>query len=380
MSSNVLNFFYYVNVTPKQGGQWYYALDQYNFLKKKLSNQFNIKVISSNLKVQSFLEKNGINSKIIEITLLDKIFLKILKIFPGLRKYESLFEKKFLNEGCSVIYIPNFLNFSELLNKIPTIVTVLDLCHLDYPNIEEFTKLKEFEKRDNFLRNKTDNIFLIIADSKDTKDKLTNFYKIESKKILIKYFDISKNIKINKQNEISSIKNKKFIFYPSNYLSHKNHKLLIDAQDFMEDQSINYVFAGNDRGNLMNIKNMIKEKSLENRFFVFEGLPEEEMNFIYKNCDLIVYPSLFGPVNIPLFEAWFLKIPILYPDSFASIAGDGAIYFNNSSPSSLSYAIQEAQKKNIRETVIYNGAKMYEFYRNLDQNFSNNLNKRLEEI
>ena len=35
MSSNVLNFFYYVNVTPKQGGQWYYALDQYNFLKKK---------------------------------------------------------------------------------------------------------------------------------------------------------------------------------------------------------------------------------------------------------------------------------------------------------------------------------------------------------
>jgi glycosyltransferase involved in cell wall biosynthesis len=148
----------------------------------------------------------------------------------------------------------------------------------------------------------------------------------------------------------------------------------------MEDQSINYVFAGNDRGNLMNIKNMIKEKSLENRFFVFEGLPEEEMNFIYKNCDLIVYPSLFGPANIPLFEAWFLKIPILYPDSFSSIAGDGAIYFNNSSPSSLSYAIQEAQKKKIKDAVIDNGARMYEFYRNLDQNFSNNLNKRLKEI
>jgi hypothetical protein len=383
MVSNSLNLFYYVNVTPKQGGQWYYAIDQYNFLKKNLSSKFNIKVISSDYKVQNSLEKNGITSKIFEISLLDKIFKKILKIFPKLKRYKilnSLFEKKLLNEGCSVIYIPHFYGISELINKIPIIATVLDLCHLDYPNLEEFLKLKEFESREYFLKNKVNNVLLIIAESEDTKNKLINLYKIKSDKILIKYFDISKNLKVVNQTIIPSLIKKKFIFYPSNFLSHKNHKLLIEAQDYLKDKSINYVLAGNDRGYLSNIKNLINKKELNNRFFIFESLPNEEMNFIYNNCDLIVYPSLFGPANIPLFEAWYLKIPVLYPSSFASIAGDGAIYFDNKSPLSLSNAIQVAQKQDIRETVINNGARMYEYYRNLDQKFSYKLNKELEKI
>ena len=74
--------FYYVNVLPNQGGQWYYAINQLDYLKKELKNKYNIKVFVSNKKVQNALRENEINSELINISLLEKIILKFDKSVP----------------------------------------------------------------------------------------------------------------------------------------------------------------------------------------------------------------------------------------------------------------------------------------------------------
>ena len=118
---------------------------------------------------------------------------------------------------------------------------------------------------------------------------------------------IFQNLIAQNIDEISELKNKKFIFYPSNYLFHKNHKLIIEAFKNITNKNIKIVFSGNDRGYLKSIKNLVNKNNLNNTFHFYEELNLSAMKFLYTNCFAIVFPSIFGPANIPLFEAWYLK-------------------------------------------------------------------------
>ncbi len=372
--------FYYINVLPSQGGQWFYALYQLEFLKKEILNNFDIRVLVTNKRVQECLTKNNIHSKFLSISFLEKIYLKIVNHITFLNDYlnfKTSFEKQLISMNCALLYVPHLFFLSKLVQKIPTIATVLDLCHLDFPKLKEFLNNDDINQRETFLNRYAKKNFLIIAESEDTKKKLIDRYKVTKENILVKYFDISKNITINKQVEVSILKNKKFFFYPSNFLSHKNHKLIIDAHEYLHDKDLIYVFSGNDRGHLDEIKSLINDKKLKNNFFIFENLDYEKMNYLYKNCFAIIYPSFFGPANIPLFEAWYLKKPILYPEQFNNFSKNGAILFDNTNPKSLAKSINLIEETNKNKKIIEDGYKTYLDYRNLDKDFIKDLITKL---
>ncbi len=256
--------FYYINVLPSQGGQWFYALNQLEFLNREIQNNFEIRVLITNKKVQKHLSENNIKSQLISISLQEKLYLKIVNFIPFLNNilnFQTSFEKKLLSMKCSLLYVPHLFFLSKLIKKIPTIVTILDLCHLDFPKLKEFLNNDDVNQRETFLNQYAKKNFLIVAESEDTKKKLIDRYKVDKENVLIKYFDISKNITINKETEISSLKDKKFFFYPSNFWSHKNHKLIIDAFDYINNKNLIYVFSGYDRGYLSEVKNHIKKKN-----------------------------------------------------------------------------------------------------------------------
>lgn len=375
--------FYYINVLPSQGGQWFYALYQLEFLKKEIHNNFDIKVLVTNKKVQECLIKNNIHSKLLTISFLEKIYLKIVNHITFLNDYlnfKTSFEKQLISMNCALLYVPHLFFLSKLVQKIPTIVTILDLCHLDFPKLKEFLNNNDINQRETFLNRYAKKNFLIIAESEDTKKKLVERYKVTNENILVKYFDISKNITINKQTEMSILKNKKFVFYPSNFWSHKNHKLIIDAYEYSQNKDLIYVFSGNDRGHLDEIKSLINNKKLKNNFFIFEDLDYEKMNYLYLNCSALIYPSLFGPANIPLFEAWYLKKLILYPIQFNNFSNNGAILFDNTDPKSLARSINRIEKTNENKVIIEDGYKTYLNYRNCDKKFIKELILRLSVI
>ena len=159
-----------------------------------------------------------------------------------------------------------------MINKLPLVVTILDLCHLDYPNLKEYSKSKEFKRREDFLKNEIKKLYFTVVESEDTKTKLHTYYNMQKENILIKYFDISKNLIAQNIDEISELKNKKFIFYPSNYLFHKNHKLIIEAFKNITNKNIKIVFSGNDRGYLKSIKSLVNKNNLNNTFHFYEEL------------------------------------------------------------------------------------------------------------
>ena len=377
-----IKIFYYVNVLPSQGGQWYYAIDQLKFLKKNISHKFVLQVISANSKILQTLKSSNIKSQVVSLSFLDRLVLKLYKFFPFFqihKIFKSNFESNLYEMGCSLLYVPSLFPISILIKKIPLIVTILDLCHLDYPNLKEFKDLNEVDSRNNFFKKEAKKIFCFIAESNDTKNKLSKYYKINPNKVIIKHFDISDNINCNNNYKFKRLIGKKFFFYPSNFLSHKNHELIINTQKKL-DQDYLFVFCGNDRGHLNEIKKKIREKKLSSKFVIFKSLSSNKINFLYKKCYALIYPSFFGPANIPLFEAWYLNKPILYPKCFSSFSKNGAIHFNNKSTVSLRNAISKLDDKKYLTKVLRQGRKNYKYYRQLDSKFINEFNKKILSI
>ena len=76
--------------------------------------------------------------------------------------------------------------------------------------------------------------------------------------------------------------------------------------------NISAVFCGDDKGYLNQIKKYVFEKNLQKKIIFLNFISSEEMAEIYKNCFVLAMPTFSGPTNIPPWEAFYFKKPVLY--------------------------------------------------------------------
>ena len=92
----------------------------------------------------------------------------------------------------------------------------------------------------------------------------------------------------------------------------------MNAVDFLKNKGeLNFkiIFTGHNKGNLLNIKSIIKKKNLEESFVIFDYVKDEELIYLYKNCSCIIIPTLVAPHTFPLYEAFYFKKPVIYNKS-----------------------------------------------------------------
>ena len=154
-------------------------------------------------KSKKLLLKHGIDSNLIKLSLLKKIYLfikttdkyrglyKILRPFLDFNFFESFLKKQYIN----LVYFISPSRFALDLVELNFIYTVWDLCHLDYPEFPE-SKLKgEFENREMRLNLTLKKAVAVIVDSQYTKSNLSKKYNIEDSRIAIIPFEPLKDIK-----------------------------------------------------------------------------------------------------------------------------------------------------------------------------------------
>lgn len=120
-------------------------------------------------------------------------------------------------------------------------------------------------------------------------------------------------------------------FYPAQFWAHKNHITLIKAWKKLADTTKNppkLVFVGKDYGN----ESWVREKTIQlgvGHLIDFRGfIPRGELLSLYKTAGVLVYPSTFGPENLPPLEAMSLGCPVVlanYPGAREQ-CGDAALY------------------------------------------------------
>ena len=110
-------------------------------------------------------------------------------------------------------------------------------------------------------------------------------------------------------------KDEKHFFYPAQFWAHKNHKYIIDAINYLKIKNkltFKFIFSGSEKGNKHYIDYLIKNKKLEKDILIFNYLNDNQILALYLKSIAIVMPTYVARSTLPLYEAFFLKIPIFY--------------------------------------------------------------------
>jgi glycosyltransferase involved in cell wall biosynthesis len=180
--------------------------------------------------------------------------------------------------------------------------------------------------------------FAIFVESEQSKKDLVQFDQIYERKIRVLPLFPGKVIQVklsdHEQNLILEkwgVEKSKFYFYPAQFWALKNHYGLIMAFKIVIKKypEFKIVFSGADKDdNLKYIKSIVKRENLENHIIFTGFISNEEVYTFYRNTIALVMPTLLGPTNMPLMEAYHLNCPVICSDfeGHREQLGDYALY------------------------------------------------------
>ena len=314
------------------GGGFFQSLNSALLLDKMKSEKFDFHFISIFNDVHKILKENNLKPlqfsynkvkfsrlhyKLSKSPIINLIFKKF-----RIKNLFSNFLKK--NNFKLVIFLgPSFLINS--CDNIDFIVNIYDINHKLDNFFPEYKSQILYEDKDATIQKSVNRAFKILVDTTRLKKELIEFYNCASSKIVTQAFipflpKIYKNLKekINIKmifEKLGLKENEKFIFYPAHFWAHKNHKYIIDAIEilkFKKKIDLKVVFCGSAKENFDYIVNQVKKKKLNDNFYIFKFLTNEEIIVLYKKTIALVMPTYVARSTLPLYEAFFFQVPVLY--------------------------------------------------------------------
>ncbi len=310
-----------IDITHDSGGKENMSLSVCSHLSE--IKQFNFIYITTYDKTKKTLE-NKLGKKILlynKRNFLKRLNNRLKKIFSFL-PIDYPFQRFLLKKKVDLVYFLDSSSLATTVKKTKFIYSILDIDHRNQKGLKEFKKI--FKKRDDEYLLSSKNASKIIIGANKLKKEISDAYKIDDRKIVeIKFPPTLASID-NYQNEsireeilnINKVGN--YLLYPAQFWEHKNHIYIVNAVDFLKNKGeLNFkiIFTGHNKGNLLNIKSIIKKKNLEESFVIFDYVKDEELIYLYKNCSCIIIPTLVAPHTFPLYEAFYFKKPVIYNKS-----------------------------------------------------------------
>jgi glycosyltransferase involved in cell wall biosynthesis len=135
----------------------------------------------------------------------------------------------------------------------------------------------------------------------------------------------------------------RFLFYPAQFWTHKNHLRLIDAFRGVaaEVPDLKLVLTGKKRDQYETVMSAIDAFGLDDRVCHLGYVEQDDLQAIYRLATALIMPSLFESVSIPIYEAFQVGTPIAASDILAipEQVGDAGLLFDPKSVASIKDAI-----------------------------------------
>lgn len=227
--------------------------------------------------------------------------------------------------------------YPHLFLRKPFIFTLHDMQERYYPRA--FSWVERFKRR---LRNRSlaAAAKAIICESNYVKSDIINFLGTESRKIAVIQSpppDFLLRYAPNPDN-YAAVRRKyglpeRYVFYPAQCWFHKNHIKLVEAfqrivRDTNEDVSL--ILSGSQQDHYPKLMAKITELGLHERVKHLGYVDYEDIPYLYQMAQLLVMPTLFESVSIPIYEAFALGIPVCCSNVVAlpEQVGDAALIFD----------------------------------------------------
>ncbi len=232
-----------------------------------------------------------------------------------------------------------FITPSKVGLNYPYIATCWDLGHKSTYAFPELTMNGSLTKRSKFNQTVYSNAFSIFCESEAGKRDLVFYEKINPARIFaLPMFAggvVNIDLDIPEQEDILAfceLVKGQFFFYPAQFWSHKNHINLLNAFNEYVKENVNckLVFTGTDKGNQGYVQQVVKDLQLQENVKFLGFVDNRTLYSLYKNAKALVFPSLLGPTNMPLLEAYELDCKVICSDlkGHREQLQEYALYFN----------------------------------------------------
>lgn len=233
------------------------------------------------------------------------------------------------------IYHVTHHDVTPFLTRIPLIVTVLDVAWIDFPGESSKFFQTYYYYLTKLSLKKAKNVVTISDSTKERVIEHFPYVKDKTESILIAcdpYFCCR-----NDEDQFQEISRefglkKPYVLYVGSFALRKNLKVLIKAMESIWPRypNIQLVLAGNLSGK--NDENILKLKGSNPIILISRSKNKLELNSLYQNALVFVFPSIYEGFGLPVLEAMTCGCPVIASNttSIPEIVGDGQILFNPS--------------------------------------------------
>lgn len=183
----------------------------------------------------------------------------------------------------------------------------------------------------------------ISAISETTKKEVIDHYRVSSDKITVTYDSLDNNFqKTALLTTAKSYYNFPYILYVGNAYPHKNLEKMITAFRHLSiKRNIHLVLAGDDPFFYKRLKQYVGSKDKYNKIHFFGNADDGQLVSLYKNAQILVFPSLMEGFGLPNFEALYCqKLPVVSDiPVFREIFGSSLTYFDPNDIKSMEKSI-----------------------------------------
>ena len=105
----------------------------------------------------------------------------------------------------------------------------------------------------------------------------------------------------------------RYLLYPAQFWSHKNHVTAVRALSHLTGllDPPQLIFVGADRGVRAHVLAEAEALGVSHRVQFLGFVPQARLVMLYQHAEALVFPSLFGPDNLPPLEAMALGCPVI---------------------------------------------------------------------
>jgi len=248
--------------------------------------------------------------------------------------------------------------------EVPYIYILWDLQHRTQPYFPEVSVSGwTWDNRERFYQHVLPRAAYVITGTQAGKNEVIDYYLVPAERVRILPFPTPEDAlqpSASPQSEAPAINNP-YLFYPAQFWPHKNHVALLLALKILVEQErldFSVILTGSDQGNQKYVQETVADLGLKNRVHFLGFVSRNALIQLYKNAFAMVFPSFFGPDNIPPLEAFALGCPVIaaHTSGADEQLGDAALQFDPKDEMQLAAAIKKLHTNpGLRETLIRRG-------------------------
>jgi len=255
-----------------------------------------------------------------------------------------------------------------LTMEIPYLFTVWDLQHQLQPYFPEVSTKDEWNVRERNYAVPLRRAAVILTGTQTGKDQIERFYQIPAERIKVLPLPVPKlqdTVRQANQDAGPVLKQydipKGYLLYPAQFWPHKNHAGLFRAIQWLRKEYqmvLPVVLVGSDQGNLKYIQRLANELDLSSQVYFLGFVLRTDLLLLYQNAFALIFPTFFGPDNLPPLEAFASGCPVIASNVAGADEqlGDAALLFDPKSPKQMALAIKSLyDNPELRQTLIHRG-------------------------